>query len=255
MEDVGYVFMVDDDDQGKLEIPGVELEINTEEGKISRRSQFRLSYAQTEGLKENIKQMFKNGFLQESNSDWQSPVMVVKKSDNTWRFVIDLRGVNSLLTEVSAYPLPRIDDLLSKIKGDKWFAKIDLSKAFWQIPLSPKDTHKTALAVDGVLYEYTVVPMGLTHSPGMMSRVMNMILKDVPKCAPYMDDVLVLGSTFEELMKAEQVVENSSEGQNSGPQREENSETAAKINSAARQQLDDYRLSGGSSEGMLGRHK
>eukprot|EP00122_Pirum_gemmata_P020324 Pgem_evm1s19005 len=86
--------------------------------------------------------------------------------------------------------------------GYQIWAKLDLSKAFWQIPIKATDRYKTAFAVDNKLLQYTVCPMGLTTSPSTLCRIMQIILKDcIDICIPYMDDCLIQARTFEELIE------------------------------------------------------
>lgn len=58
--------------------------------------------------------MFQAGVIEPSTSPWASPVVLTKKKDGTWRFCVDYRKLNEI-TVNDVYPLPRIDDALSKL--------------------------------------------------------------------------------------------------------------------------------------------
>eukprot|EP00122_Pirum_gemmata_P018197 Pgem_evm1s17042 len=83
---------MNDDDHGRLNLPGVEFELETEPGKISHRHQYKLAYHQLQGVKAKMNEMLQKGYIQESFFAWNSPVLVVKKSDQSFRFIFDARG-------------------------------------------------------------------------------------------------------------------------------------------------------------------
>ena len=80
--------------------------------------------------------MINMGVIRESTSLYASPVVVVKKKDNTNRVCVDYRKLNKL-TE----PMPTAEHLFQKVTGDKLYSKIDLSKGYWQIAIPEEDVH------------------------------------------------------------------------------------------------------------------
>src|SRR3569833_1949864 len=104
------------------------------------------------------------------------------------------------LTFLNRYPLPRIDDLIDKLHGAKVFSSIDLQSGFYQIPIVPQDIPKTAFTTPFGLYEWIVLPMGLTNSPATFQNVMNRIFQDyVDKfVVVYLDDIMVFSDNMEE---------------------------------------------------------
>ena len=84
------------------------------------------------------------GIIEPSTSDWASPVVLVKKKDGTWRFCVDYRRLNSVSHD-DAYPMPRIDDLIDHLGGAKFIMTLDLTRGYWQVPVSDADCSKTAL--------------------------------------------------------------------------------------------------------------
>ncbi|GFU63117.1 hypothetical protein TNCV_4162871 [Trichonephila clavipes] len=89
-----------------------------------------------------------------SKSPWSSPLHVVPKSDSTVRPVGDYRQLNSV-TEFDSYPMPYLNDFAHALHGKRIFSKIDIFKAFHQIPIDECDIPKTAVATPWGLYEYT----------------------------------------------------------------------------------------------------
>ena len=98
------------------------------------------------------------------------------KPDGSYRMTTDLRGLNKV-TKKDQFPLPRIDDMLERLRGVKYMAKLDLKNAFFQILLRPEDREKTVFVFDNALYQYRVLPQGLVHSPANLCRIMDEILR------------------------------------------------------------------------------
>ena len=100
-------------------------------------------YSLRESLKKDITDMMKMGVIRESTSPYASPVVVVKKKDNTNRVCVDYRRLNKL-TVFDPEPVPTAEHLFQKLNGDKYFTRIDLSKGYWQISIPEEDIPKTA---------------------------------------------------------------------------------------------------------------
>ncbi len=112
---------------------------------------------------------------------------MVKKKDGTQRFCVDYRTV----TKSDTFPLPRIDDLLDH---SRYFSTLDLASGFWQIRLSDSAVEKTAFSVPQGLFEFRVMPFGLTIAPAVFQR--RVLARLNPENGPdfvkvYIDDVLV----------------------------------------------------------------
>jgi len=77
---------------------------------------------------------------------------------------IDYRALNKI-TKGDAYPLPRIDNILAALSGSSWFSSLDLASGFWQVEMDPLDQEKTAFISHAGLYEFGVMPFGLSGAP------------------------------------------------------------------------------------------
>ncbi|GBG68800.1 hypothetical protein CBR_g3340 [Chara braunii] len=128
-----------------------------------------------------------------------SPVLFVSKKGGTLRMCIDYRGLNAI-TVKNAEPLPRIDDLLDRVQGCKYYSKIDLKSGYHQIAIRPEDQHKTAFQTRYGLYEFVVMPLGLCNAPSTFQHAMNRIIHDhLHKfVVVYLDDILIFSKSVEE---------------------------------------------------------
>ena len=143
-------------------------------------------------LKEEIAKMEANGIIRKSISPWASPVVIVDKKGGDKRICIDYRKLNAV-TKPDAYPLPRIDNMLESFGQAKWFTTLDLASGYWQVAMKEKDIEKTAFTTPFGLYEFLVMPFGLSYAPGTFQRLMNRVLQDFLDdfVAVYLDDVII----------------------------------------------------------------
>ena len=151
-------------------------------------------------IDEEVSRMLAEGIIEPSNSPWSSPVVAVKKKNGKRRFCIDFRRVNEV-TEKDAYPLPQVQATLEKLRGARYISTIDLANGYWQVPLDPKSRPITAFTVPGRgLYQFRVMPFGLHSAPATFQRLLDQIIgpRLEPRAFAYLDDIIVLGSTFEE---------------------------------------------------------
>jgi putative transposase len=127
-------------------------------------------------------------------------VLVVKKTTGEFWMCVDYGALNKV-TIPNKYPLPRIDDLLERVKGAKVFSSLDLLPAYHQIRLVDDSFVKTALKTPFGLFEYKVMPVGLTKTPSVFMAVMNDVLQGPKFVSVYLHDILIFSKTPEEHIK------------------------------------------------------
>lgn len=89
------------------------------------------------------------------------------------------------------YPLPYLSDFTSNLRGKKVFSKIDLQKAFHQVPIHPDDVSKTAISTPFGLYEFNFMTFGLCNAAQTFQRLIDEVLRSLPFVFPYIDDICV----------------------------------------------------------------
>lgn len=197
------IFSKNDDDCGRTNM--VQHRIDTGAAKPIRQQPRRLPLAKQNEVTSLLDQMQRQGVIEPSQSPWSSPVVLVRKKDGSMRFCVDYRLLNDV-TRKDSYPLPRIDDTLDTLAGAKIFSTLDLKSGYWQVGIHPHDREKTAFCVGNggssgnSLWQFVVMPFGLCNAPATFERLMEFVLRGLnwKTCLVYLDDIIVLGRTFDE---------------------------------------------------------
>jgi hypothetical protein len=160
---------------------------------------YRLSPRERAELEKQIAAMLKADMIQPSSSPFGAPMLFVPKKDGSLRGVIDYRALNKI-TVKDKYPLPRIDDLIDQLGGATVFSSLDLAQGYHQLSIAAEDRPKTAFKTHMGLYEYKVLPMGLSNAPATFQRAMNHIFAPFlgKFVLVYLDDILVFSQTADD---------------------------------------------------------
>ena len=111
---------------------------------------------------------------------------------------VDYRRLNAV-SEMDAYPLPRINDLIDRLGGAKHITTLDLSRGYWQVPVREEDQHKTAFTTPYGLFQFKVMPFGLQGAPATFQRMMDIVLDGLSDfVAAYLNDIIIHSRTWED---------------------------------------------------------
>ncbi|GFS49660.1 hypothetical protein TNCV_4343931 [Trichonephila clavipes] len=147
--------------------------------------------------KQEFQFMLDNDIIRPSKSQWASPLHLVNKKDGTLRPCGDYRRLNAQ-TIPDRYPIPRIEDFNHILKDKKIFSKIDLVKAYYQIPIAEEDKEKLPSPPHLACTKFNTMSFGLRNAPSTFQRFITEVLYGLDFVFPYLDDVLVASSTEEE---------------------------------------------------------
>lgn len=153
-----------------------------------------------EELKSHIAELISAGVIRKSNSPYSSNIVLVRKSDGNLRLCQDMRRLNNL-TIPDAYTIPRVETLIDSLKGARYFTSLDLISGYHQVRIFDDHIQRTAFSTPFGLYECEKMAMGLKNSQSTFQRLMDCCLDGLlyNGCNVYLDDILVYGSTKQEM--------------------------------------------------------
>ncbi|KAH7621131.1 putative Transposon Ty3-I Gag-Pol polyprotein [Nannochloris sp. 'desiccata'] len=155
----------------------IEHEIELEPGaKPVAQQLYRLSYEELAELKKQILELLEKGFIRPSKSPYGAPILFVRKKNGSLRMCVDYRGLNRI-SKKNRCPLPRIDELLDRLNGAKYFTSLDLRSGYHQIKIKEEDIEKTAFRTQYGHFEFIVLPFGLCNAPATFQTLMNSIFR------------------------------------------------------------------------------
>lgn len=150
-----------------------------------------IPYKYKDKVKDEIHNLLKSGIIQNSQSSFINPLVIVKKKSGEIRICLDARNINKFTIPQYESPM-NIEAILGRITESSIFSKIDLKHSFWLIPLHKECRKYTAFCVDGVVYEFNVVPFGLQSACAALVRVLHKILDKYDEfCLHFIDDILI----------------------------------------------------------------
>ena len=192
MIDHQHTFATSSADTGFCSI--LQHDIDTRDAQPIRQAPRKPPLATRDAEDEILNEMLKTGVIEPSMSSWASPVCLVRKKDNTFRFCIDYRRVNAV-SKKDAYPIPDIQDALDNLRGAKYFATFDLLSGYWQLGLTDTAKECSAFCTRRGLFHFTRMAFRLTGAPSTFCRLMSIVLRDYlwEICLCYLDNIIIFG--------------------------------------------------------------
>ncbi|GFO13479.1 Pol polyprotein [Plakobranchus ocellatus] len=149
-----------------------------------------LPFSSQEFVCEETAKLLDLGVIEPSTSSYCSPIVLVTKKEGSLRLCIDFRRFNEV-TRFDANNIPLPEDSFVQLANLTFFSSCDLSRAYWQVPLSPDCRHITAFQIPFGLMQWVRMPFGLVNAPATFCRLTRVVLKDLFHVLSYFDDSLV----------------------------------------------------------------
>ncbi|GFV10083.1 hypothetical protein TNCV_3660351 [Trichonephila clavipes] len=179
----------------------VEHEIQLVSDQPVRTKPYRMSHRQNEILKNEINRMLKLGIIEVGESDYMSPMILVEIAGKEPRPCIDYRKLNGII-RTEYFPLPNIEERVEKVSAAKFITVFDLSKGYWQIPLSKTAQRYAAFCTSFGTYRPLRMSFGLKNAPYFFSKLMAELLSGLEDfVVPYLDDIAIFSDTWESHIK------------------------------------------------------
>ena len=158
-----------------------------------------LPYAVKDSVEHELMSMVKQGIISPvTYSDWACPIVPVQKSSGQIRVCGDFKATVNQVAETDKYPIPRIEDLYTKLAGGTIFSVLDLSMAYQQIVVAPQSRKYLTINTTKGLFTFNRLPAGISAAPGIFQRIMDSLFANVSGVVCYLDDILVSGKNEED---------------------------------------------------------
>ena len=164
---------------------------------------YRIPHSKELLLEKEIHRLLNEGIISSTTSAWAFPVILLSKPDGSVRMVVDYRKLNKVLMP-DVYPLPKIEDLLVRLTGSKFFSKLDIFNAYYCLNMDEESRPLTAFRCRFGHFQFLRAPFGLCTLPSIFQRVMDQIYNN-PRyknnIATYLDDIIIYTKSIPRLLE------------------------------------------------------
>jgi len=165
-----------------------------------RQTPYRLHPEKLARVDQEIEDLLKSGIIEESEGPWAAPIVIVPKPDGSTRLCTDFRKLNAL-TVADPFPMPRVEALIDRVGGAKYMTKLDMTKGYWQIPLTKEASVLTGFVTPHGHYQWRYMAFGLRNAPATFSRLVSKILHGLHLfCDAYLDDIIIFSGSWSDHM-------------------------------------------------------
>ncbi|XP_017478638.1 PREDICTED: uncharacterized protein K02A2.6-like [Rhagoletis zephyria] len=181
-------------------VPNYEVSLKVREGATRVYVKERqVPHTLTERVNKEIDELERAGIITKiTNSDWGSPLVVIPKADGGVRLCVDYKvGVNQRLINAH-YPIRKIDEILNSLRNSKYFCRLDLYKAYLHIPVDKQSSIIQTISTHRGTYRMNRLSFGIKTAPAEFNRIVDQILRDVPKTESYFDDIVIHDESIQE---------------------------------------------------------
>ena len=140
-------------------------------------------------IDKEIDEMLRMGVIEHSEAPYASPLVLVKKPDETYRVCVNFKELNKI-TVFDPEPMMSPDDIFPKLSGSQIYSTFDFSKGYWAIPMEEKSKDVTIFVTSRGLMKFRVMPFGMVNSGSTYNRMVKKLLDGAHSLESYVDDVL-----------------------------------------------------------------
>lgn len=161
---------------------------------------YRISYQEREQVRDIVDELKEANIVEDSESPYASPILLVKKKSGDVRMCVDYRELNKR-TVPDKYPLPRIDDQLDRLYGNVYFTSLDLFSGYYQVPINDINTRaQTSFVTPDGHFQFKRMPFGPTNCPAIFSRMISVALGKLlySVALAYLDDIIIPSKSVED---------------------------------------------------------
>ena len=197
------VFTLNQKELGKCTIAEAEFPLQKDTKPVDRHP-YRTNPRAQEVIDKCVDDMEEIDIIEKRPSEWGSPVCIVAKADGSPRFCVDYRATINRFLVRETWPMPDIESHIDTVGGANFITVCDVQSAYWQIPIAPKDRHKTAFVTSKGKYVFKVLPFGIANAPWIFQRVMSLAFANFGQPSGllvYMDDLIACSATWEAHLK------------------------------------------------------
>ena len=130
--------------------------------------------------------------------EWASPIVCTKKSSGEIRICVDFKTTINPHIYIDPHPLPRFEEIMSRLSGSRYFTKLDLRDAYLQMEVDVASRKYLVVATHAGYFRYKRLPFGVNFAPALFQKMMDKVLTGLPQAAAFIDDIIVGGKTKQE---------------------------------------------------------
>ncbi|XP_055603889.1 uncharacterized protein K02A2.6-like [Uranotaenia lowii] len=180
--------------------PGILVKLSIDDRIIPKKVAYlRVPAAMEQKVNDKLEELLLSDVIERvvGSPEWISPMVVVPKGKDDVRICINMKNANEAVQR-EHYPLPVIDTFLNKLKGSKFYSRLDITSAYHHVELHPDSRSITTFMTGKGLMRFKRLMFGINAAPEIFQRIMTEMLMGIEGVIIYIDDIVVFGRTREE---------------------------------------------------------